>query len=237
MDWMDRYNLVMQGVSAYDKKRNGGFTRDASGGFGSEIDSLIADYDGIERYAADYGFRDAQKYLVQLKKLQNSIQGINDNFSQFEDEDAYNRYMDYWKDQEEKRNLDLEAGQKDIDDLEDELRKLKRVSPGESAYLTGNVSQGGSVYAANLQGDVSDKDERIAELSKLISQKQAYLNQAKRIQKKDEYSAVADLESEKYDTDFDSKSGYVSTEQDGKLERLLRGLHKNHHQLPLLRHP
>ena len=67
MDWMDRYNRVMQGVSSYEKKRNGGFTQDASGGFGSEIDSLIADYDGIERYAADYGFRygichDAQRF-------------------------------------------------------------------------------------------------------------------------------------------------------------------------------
>ena len=121
VNWMDRYNRVMQGVSAYDKQRNGGFTRDASGGFDSEIDSLIADFEGIKEYAADYGFMNSGNYLDQLKQLQNSIQGINDNFSQFEDEDAYNRYLEYWQDQEEKRNLDLDAYSREIAALEQQL--------------------------------------------------------------------------------------------------------------------
>lgn len=203
MDWMDRYNLVMQGVSAYDKKRNGGFTRDASGGFGSEIDSLIADYDGIEGYASEYGFRDAQKYLVQLKKLQNSIQGINDNFSQFEDEDAYNRYMDYWKDQEEKRNLDLDAYSREIAALE---QQLEDYAPEFD-------------WTDNQQRDAVDAE--IQRMQDEINRRKQYLAQAQRIQKKDNLSAVANPESEKYDAAFESKSGYVSTAQDGKLERLL----------------
>ena len=203
MDWMDRYNRVMQGVSSYEKKRNGGFTQDASGGFGSEIDSLIADYDGIERYAADYGFRDAQKYLVQLKKLQNSIQGINDNFSQFEDEDAYNRYMEYWQDQEEKRNLDLDAYGKEIAALE---QQLEDYDPQIDWTDTNQRKQ----YDAGLK-----------ELEDEINRRKQYLAQAQRLQKKDAFSAVADPESDQYDAAFDSKSGYVSTEQDGKLERLL----------------
>lgn len=210
IDWMDRYNRVMQGVSAYDKKRNGGFTRDASGGFGSEIDSLIADYDGIERYAADYGFRDAQKYLVQLKKLQNSIQGINDNFSQFEDEDAYNRYMEYWQDQEEKRNLDLDAYEREIKLLENAMGEYK------------NLSRWVQDDRGNARLDaIRQQYGSLDEMETLLSQKQRYLTQAKRVQKKDDFSAVANPESEKYDAAFDSKSGYVSTEQDGKLERLL----------------
>ena len=208
MDWMDRYNRVMQGVSAYDKKRKGGFTRDASGGFGSEIDSLIADYDGIERYAADYGFRDAQKYLVQLKKLQNSIQGINDNFSQFEDEDAYNRYLEYWKDQEEKRNLDLDAYSREIAALEQQLEDYTpEFNWEEDKYHDLNPQQ------------VADAE--INRLQEEIDRRKRYLAQAQRIQKKDEFSAVANPESEKYDAAFDSKSGYVSTEQDGKLQRMM----------------
>ena len=210
MDWMDRYNRVMQGVSAYDKKRNGGFTQDASGGFGTEIESLIADYDSIEAYASEYGFRDAQKYLVQLKKLQNSIGKINDSFSQFEDEDAYNRYMDYWRDIEEKRNLDLDAYGKEIKLLENAIGEYKNLSRWVQD------DRGNSRMEAIRQQYGS-----LDEMETLLSQKQQYLNQAKRVQKKDDFSAVADPESDKYDAAFDSKSGYVSTEQDGKLQRML----------------
>ena len=208
MDWMHRYNRVMQGVSAYDKKRNGGFTRDASGGFGTEIESLIADYDSIEGYASEYGFRDAQKYLVQLKKLQNSIQGINDNFSQFEDEDAYNRYLEYWKDQEEKKNLDLDAYSREIAQLEQQLEDYTpEFNWEEDKYHDLNPQQ------------VADAE--INRMQEEIDWRKQYLAQAQRIQKKDEFSAVANPESEKYDAAFDSKSGYVSTEQDGKLQRLM----------------
>lgn len=199
MDWMDRYNRVMQGVSAYDKKRKGGFTRDASGGFGSEIDSLIADYDGIERYAADYGFRDAQKYLVQLKKLQNSIQGINDNFSQFEDEDAYNRYLEYWKDQEEKRNLDLDAYSREIAALEQQLEDYTpEFNWEEDKYHDLNPQQ------------VADAE--INRLQEEIDRRKRYLAQAQRIQKKDADSKrFADV---RKNADFAENSGFDRTNQE-----------------------
>ena len=203
VDWMDRYNRVMQGVSAYDKKRNGGYTQDASGGFGTEIDSLIADFDNIKGYAADYGFMNSGNYLDQLKQLQNSIQGINDNFSQFEDEDAYNRYMEYWKDQEEKKNLDLDAYSREIAALE---QQLEDYDPQIDWTDTNQRKQ----YDADLK-----------ELEDEINRRKQYLAQAQRIQKKDDFSAVANPESEKYDAAFDSKSGYVSTEQDGKLQRMM----------------
>lgn len=203
VNWMDRYNRVMQGVSAYDKKRNGGYTQDASGGFGTEIDSLIADFENIKGYAADYGFMNSGNYLDRLKQLQNSIQGINDNFSQFEDEDAYNRYMEYWKDQEKKKNLDLDAYSREIAALEQQLEdydpQIDWTNPTERKQ-----------YDAGLK-----------ELEDEINRRKQYLAQAQRIQKKDNLSAVANPESEKYDASFDSKSGYVSTEQDGKLQRLM----------------
>ena len=203
VDWMDRFNRVMKGVSDYDKKRNGGYTQDASGGFGTEIESLIADFDGIKDYAADYGLMNSKNYLDQLKQLQNSIQGINDNFSQFEDEDAYNRYMEYWKDQEKKRNLDLDAYSREIAQLEQQLEdydpQIDWTNPTERKQ-----------YDAGLK-----------ELEDEINRRKQYLAQAQRIQKKDDFSAVANPESEKYDADFDSKSGYVSTEQDGKLQRIM----------------
>lgn len=193
-DWVNRYNRVMEGVSKYDEKRNGGFTRDSSGGYLGNINSLIADYENIRDVADQFGFQDSLKYLDQLKQLQNSIGEINESFSQFEDEDAYNRHLEYWKDQEEKRNLDLDAYSREIADLE-----AKR---------------------DNLHWS-EDLGEILKELDAQIAQKKQYLSQAQRLQKKDAFSAVADPESDQYDAAFDSKSGYVSTEQDGKLERLL----------------
>lgn len=116
VDWMDRYNRVMQGVSAYDKKRNGGYTQDASGGFGTEIDSLIADFDNIKGYAADYGFLNTGNYLDQLKQLQSSIQGINDYFSQFGDDETYSRHMAYYDKYRGKGHEDIEKILSGMDD-------------------------------------------------------------------------------------------------------------------------
>lgn len=202
-DWVNRYNRVMEGVSKYDEKRNGGFTRDASGGYLGNINSLIADYENIRDVADQFGFQDSLKYLDQLKQLQNSIGEINENFSQFEDEDAYNRYMDYWKDQEEKRNLDLDAYSRDISALE---QQLEDYDPQIDWTDTNQRKQ----YDAGLK-----------ELEDEINRRKQYLAQAQRIQKKDDFSAVANPESEKYDAAFDNKSGYVSTEQDGKLKRAM----------------
>ena len=106
-DWMSRYNSIMQGVSEYDKQRNGGFTRDASGGFSGRIESLIADYEGIKGFAEQYGFQDSQKYLDQLKQLQTDIGQINDSFSQFDDEEEFSRYMDFLNNQDEMRTASL----------------------------------------------------------------------------------------------------------------------------------
>lgn len=106
-DWMSRYNRVMDGVSRYDEKRNGGFTRDASGGYLGNINSLIADYENIRDVADQFGFRDSQKYLDQLKQLQTDIGQINDSFSQFDDEEEFSRYMDFLNNQDEMRTASL----------------------------------------------------------------------------------------------------------------------------------
>lgn len=209
-DWMDRYNRVVQGVSDYDRRRNGGYTKDASGGFSSEIDALLSDFESIKEYAHTNGMKNPTKALNQLRNLQNSIGEINESFSQFENEDAYNWYMEYWKDQEEKKNLDLDAYEREI--------KLLENAMGEYTNLSRWVQDDrGNARLDAIRQQYGSLDE----METLLSQKQRYLTQAKRVQKKDDFSAVANPESEKYDAAFDSKSGYVSTEQDGKLERLL----------------
>lgn len=196
-DWLNRYNRVIQGITRSEQKRNGGFTRDADSVYGAEIDALLSGYDGIKNHS------EIRQYYDSLTELKNSLNAINDSFSQFEDESAFDQYMAYWKDQEEKKNLDLDSYSREIAALE---QQLKDYDPQIDWTDTNQRKQ----YDAGLK-----------ELEDEINRRKQYLAQAQRIQKKDDFSAVANPESEKYDAAFDSKSGYVSTEQDGKLQRMM----------------
>lgn len=196
-DWLNRYNRVIQGITRSEQKRNGGFTRDADSVYEAEIDALLSGYDGIKNHS------EIRQYYDSLTELKNSLNAINDSFSQFEDESAFDQYMAYWKDQEEKKNLDLDSYSREIAALE---QQLEDYDPQIDWTDTNQRKQ----YDAGLK-----------ELEDEINRRKQYLAQAQRLQKKDEFSAVANPESEKYDAAFDSKSGYVSTEQDGKLQRLM----------------
>ena len=196
-DWLNRYNRVIQGITRSEQKRNGGFTHDADSVYGAEIDALLSGYDGIKNHS------DIRQYYDSLTELKNSLSAINESFSQFEDESAFDQYMAYWKDQEEKKNLDLDAYSREIAALE---QQLEDYDPQIDWTDTNQRKQ----YDKGLQ-----------ELEDEINRRKQYLTQAQRVQKKDAFSAVADPESEKYDAAFESKSGYVSTEQDGKLQRMM----------------
>lgn len=62
-------------------------------------------------------------------------------------------------------------------------------------------------------------DDEVKRRQAEISQKKAYLNQAKMVQKRDRLSSVADSESDDYDRDFADKSQYVSTKSGNLLSR------------------
>ena len=99
-NWAKRFDTAMSGFTDYDKKRNGGYTQDASGGFGSEIDSLIHDFDSIRGYAGRFGLPNAQQYLKQLQQLKQYIGDTNATMAQFSSEDDYNtavRYSGYYQ--------------------------------------------------------------------------------------------------------------------------------------------
>ena len=120
-DWLNRYNRVIQGITRSEQKRNGGFTRDADSVYGAEIDALLSGYDGIKNHS------EIRQYYDSLTELKNTLNAINDSFSQFEDESAFDQYMAYWKDQEEKKNLDLDSYSREIAALE---QQLEEITPG-----------------------------------------------------------------------------------------------------------
>lgn len=113
-DWQKRYDSATKGFSSYENKRNGGYTRDAGGGYAAEIDALIRDFDSIKDFAGSYGMAGAKRYLYYLQDIQEYISDTNAAMSQFQGEEEYNRYL---------RGQD--GGSTDISSLEQEIQDLK----------------------------------------------------------------------------------------------------------------
>ena len=114
-------------------------------------------------------------------------------------------------DGEEKGSFDLEAGQSEIDAMEEQLALLRRqkntaIAYGSAPYAAGQGSAAayGMPYAAAQQGG-DDIDTQIRELEKQISEKERYLNTAKSIQRRNALASASG------NADFGQYSGYVST--------------------------
>jgi hypothetical protein len=129
-------------------------------------------------------FREAQKY-----------------FSQWETKADYDAYVAYQKDYEEKSKFNLEAGEKEIAELEKERERIKKLVP--------NVGFSDTNFKAPGQ-----KDSRLEAIDAEIAQKKQYLNQARHIQEGITLSGVID------NADFDVNSGYVSTKSEGFWDKL-----------------
>ena len=133
-----------------------------------------------------------------LSKAQSYSYNSRKYYSQWETAEDYVKYKKEMQDYEDKKNFDLQKGQKEIEDL-----KAKRFA-----------------YANNHQFDLTDHaqreayDKAIAEMSNQITQKEQYLNQAKRIQEGVTLSAATE------NADFKDKSAYVSTYEDGTWSKL-----------------
>ena len=132
----------------------------------------------------------------------------------------------YEKDYEEKSKYDLDAAQREIDELEAQLKRLKNSSipvtnpingmpyaasqqsvfPEE--YVTASTGLNSRPYAIGQQANYAPVDTQAAELNEEILRKKQYLNQAKQIQKK-----IA-MESVYTNDDFHANSGYTANEDE-----------------------
>ena len=128
----------------------------------------------------------------------------NKFYSQFKTQEEYDKYVTEKEAYEAKVNLDLDAAEKEIEDL-----KAKRYD-----------------YANNHQFDLSDYaqreeyDKTIEEMGNQITQKKQYLNQARHIQEGVKLSSVSDPFSDNYDRSFRDLSQYSSTYDDGVWSKL-----------------
>ena len=203
-DWVSRYNKVMKGIADYDAGRNGGYTTDASGGYGKELDDLIAEFEEIRPYAKQYGLVNPTKQINFLRNARSSVDGINRYMAQFESQEAYDQHQAYQKEQEDLRSLNLEDAGKEIAHLErvrDEWDILSRTMTDDR----------GKARLAQLRQQYGELEN----LDRLITQRTTFRNRAKYLQKQSELAGVGDETSASYDPEFGRFSAAMPDEKDG----------------------
>ena len=173
-----------------------------SGGSGIGVGAAIQGVVQGPRETAKSGGSQQQEYAWQRKyagksstELQNIALGLDDG-AEKKWVNGYAAYMD----EEEKAAYDLEAGQAEIDAMEEQLALLYRQKNSGNVVANAHF---GTVYP-----EVPDRaglQKQIRDLEKQIAAKKAYFNQAKYIQEGRALAAVAGND------DFSQYSGYVST--------------------------
>lgn len=155
-----------------------------------------------------------------LSEAKNYTYSTRKYYSQWKTEDDYKSYLSQQKDYEDKKNYDLTAGQKEIDDLkvvlkevQDIQRQLNAFSVAQSRSNTPYVTQ----KTAELRGRLNEITAQyggVDSLESLVNQKSQYLNQAKHIQEGITLAGVINND------DFKDKSGYVSTKSESTWDKL-----------------
>ena len=201
--WADKFRNTMNGISDYSKKRNGGYTTDAAGGFGKDVDDLINEYETIKPYADRLGLPNAKRYADELKRLRNSIQSENAFMSQFADEEAFNKWKQETEEYEALKNFDIKNGEAEVQDLEKVLNEYKALS----RTMIDDKMQARLDYITENYGDEKG-------IKALIAEKKATMNRAKHIQEGITLAGVIEND------DFKDKSGYVSTKTEGAWNKL-----------------
>ncbi len=144
-------------------------------------------------------------------------------YSSFETEKDYNDYVAWKQDYEKKKNYDIAAGQKEVEDLEVTLNQAKNIQRQIASLTSGRAVSGNEAkLVATLQARLAETlgQYDLDELKTVVTEKKQYLNLAKRVQEGVTLSGVADPNAENYDPEFSTKSAYASTESDslwGKL--------------------
>ena len=154
----------------------------------ADYNGFVSQLDEIDRYSKDVtkAFSDARDY-----------------YSQWETQQDYDDYVAYQKDYEEKKNFDLNAGQKEIDELKAIEKEYNRYSFAKDRHPA----------IQEKYQQLFDQYGDIKSLRAQISEKTAYLNQAKRIQEGITMGGVVE------NADFKDNSGYVSTEFDSRWKK------------------
>lgn len=152
-----------------------------------------------------------------LSDIYSSSREDRDFWSQFKNEDAYKAALAKLEEDEAKRTYDLEAAKTELDELRSELEARQNNPYFDVSYVTdfhkdmqedpiGTMQSKKYSKEALIDNRNRYRDEnakRVSELKKLIGEKEAYYNQAERVQDAYKLGSVSNPESEFYDPEFE----------------------------------
>ena len=190
----------------------------------------------ISQYLNQYRDELDDKYVNSVKNAIKEIDGASKQamanfldskqyYSQWESEDDYNAYLAQLQDYEDKSRYDIEAGQKEIEALEEQLKQLTQAKSNSSSvngmpyaigqqavyseeYAPAANNVNGMPYAAYQQAMYAPVDKQASELRDEILRKKQYLNQAKQIQRKIAFESAAG------NKDFAKQSAYIASDDE-----------------------
>ena len=138
--------------------------------------------------------------------LQSSFDGLKDFYSRWDNEDEYKKAVEQEEAEkkalEDKLNFDFEAGQKEIDELNKLLEEYDYLILRQS---TADPNSEANVRLRELRSQYGSK----ADIQGLVSEKIAYMEEAKLAQKSVKLASVNNPGSENYDIEFDKYTGYT----------------------------
>lgn len=166
-----------------------------------------ANKDSLDSKAYETAISNIESTEREIDRIMKSFENSVRYYNQWDTEDDYNAFVAGQEEYQKKLGADTTALEQELDELKavqteyNELkRKVQTLAPSQSAAETQRMGQ---IY------------QQYGDLDALISKKQAYLTDASRLQEGVRLAGVADSESEYYDPEFSSKTGYVSTEANG----------------------
>lgn len=222
-DFFDRYNQLISaasGMDQYYKKYRSEEERNSyrSGSYQDldtlrqDITSLMDSPDGMPR---DMG----SNMLSGLNAISDVLTAYDDYYGQWKDQDAFDAYIQEQNVIREKKALDLDAYQTELDELDEQILQIRNDINTASGALQSTIGSGlpaETVAAKNL----SDLRVQLSELEKTRKQKSAYLNDARRLQEADALAGVSNPHSANYDPEFQKYTGYSSTKADNLWDRV-----------------
>ena len=165
--------------------------------------TTIRDYMNTNRSRFDdESYKELASYLdiYSADSISKAFYDARDYYSQWETEDDWKAAYEAAQEYEKKSNLDTVAAQKEIAQLDSDLREYRDLTRWET-------DEQGKARAAEIRELYGVETER--ELESLLSQKKAYLNQSVRIQDGVKMAGVADSSSQYYDPEFDQYAQYA----------------------------
>ena len=183
-DFFDRYNQLVKaadGMEKYYSTYRSEDERDSyrSGSFGDmdvlrqDIKSIMDSESGMPR---DLG----SNIISNINIISEILSEYEDYYGNWKDQDAFDAYIQEQNVIREKKALDLDAYQTELDELDEQILQIRNDINTASGALQSTIGSGlpaETVAAKNL----SDLRVQLSELEKTRKHKSAYLNDARRL--------------------------------------------------------